>query len=77
MYEDIYCEIGKKIAYYRWRQGQSQEALAEKCSLSRSRISLIECGKCHFNMDTLLLLVKALDITLEELFSHEGSVAEK
>lgn len=74
MYEEIYSQIGKKLVYYRRRQGKSQEQLSEECSLSRSRISLIECGKCHFNMDTLILLTSALNVNLDEFFTGIGPI---
>ena len=41
-HRDRYIQIGLNIAYYRKREGLTQEALAEKAKISRSYISAIE-----------------------------------
>ena len=49
-------------------KGWTQEQLAEKSGVSRSRISKMEHGKENFNIESLFLLAQSLEIDYIELF---------
>lgn len=60
-------ELGALIKKYREEFEYSQEKLAEKMSLPRSAISLIESGKRDVSSSELALLAKIFDLSIDEL----------
>lgn len=70
MFTMEYKTIGAKILYYRRIKGWSQEQLSELAGVSRARISDIERGKGPYNIDSLLLIAKALDVDVTALMSR-------
>lgn len=56
MFQDIYKRIGFNLLKKRRLKGWTQEQLAEKSGVSRSRISKIEYGKENFYIESLFLL---------------------
>ncbi len=64
--ENLYA-LGAKIRFERVKRELSQEALADLTGLSRRAISCIECGTNDPKYTTLLLISKALKITIGEL----------
>ncbi len=62
-------EFGKKIKRMRINRGMTQEELAEAVDLSQRAMSGIETGENFVSAETIDKLVKALNTTLEELFS--------
>lgn len=68
MFQDIYKRIGFNILKQRRLKGWTQEQLAEKSGVSRSRISKMEHGKENFNIESLFLLAQSLEIDYIELF---------
>lgn len=68
-----YIQIGLNIAYYRKLRGYTQEQLAEKIDISRSRISTIEAPKIVSNvsLEILFQIADALDIEPYRLFSFK------
>lgn len=62
MFEHRYKQLGDKVCFYRQKKGLTQGDLAKLASVSRPRISYIECGKGTFNIEILFLVAKALDI---------------
>ena len=50
MFEDIYKRIGFNLLKQRRLRDWTQEQLAEKSGVSRSRISKMEHGKENFNI---------------------------
>ena len=64
-------EFGKKIKRMRINRGMTQEELAEAIDLSQRAMSGIETGENFVSAETIDKLVKALDTTLEELFSTD------
>lgn len=60
--QNFYEDLGLQVWSWRISRGMTQQQLADACGVSRSRISLIESGRTHFNFDTLILLAKALGI---------------
>ena len=71
MFTNEYQKIGLNILCARWLKGLSQEELAMKSGVSRSRISDLERGKDVCKLDTLMLLAQALDIDYRELLKGE------
>lgn len=61
--------IGKKIKLARSRTNYTQEALAEKTSLSARYISQLERGIAFGSANTIVELCKALHISSDFLFS--------
>lgn len=66
--QELYIIIGKRIAEERQRKNFSQEYLAEITNLHRNYIGYIERGEKRATLDTLYLITKALNISLEWLF---------
>lgn len=62
-------EIGKQIKRIRMNNGYSQEKLAEMAEISQRALSSIELGVNFVTAETLDRILKALDITSEDLFS--------
>jgi len=60
-------EFGTLIKKYREEFEYSQEKLAEKMSLPRSAISLIESGKREVSSSKLALFAKIFDLSIDEL----------
>ena len=68
MFQDTYKRIGFNLLKQRRLKGWTQEQLAEKSGVSRSRISKIEYGKENFYIESLFLLAQSLEIDFRELF---------
>ena len=67
MFEDIYKRIGFNLLKQRRLKGWTQEQLAERSGVSRSRISKMENGKENFNIESLILIAQSLEIDFIEL----------
>lgn len=67
MFEDIYKRIGFNLLKQRRLKGWTQEQLAERSGVSRSRISKMENGKENFNIESLFLTAQSLEIDFIEL----------
>jgi XRE family transcriptional regulator, regulator of sulfur utilization len=61
-------QLGKRVAYLRKERHLTQLALGLESGLSKSYISDLERGQRNPTVEVLLRLVKALGVTLEELF---------
>ena len=61
--------FGKKIRFYRMKQGMSQEELAFKAGLDRTYIASVENGKRNISIETIHKFLKALEVTFSEFFS--------
>ena len=59
--------IGKHIKQYREQKDMTQEALADRLSVTRQAVSNWECGKTQPDIETLHRIADVLDITVEEL----------
>jgi len=66
---DRYLELGLKIAYYRKREGMTQEQLAEKASISRSFLGEIEAPNMvkPLSLEVLFNIADALKIPVTKL----------
>ena len=67
MFQEIYIRIGFNLMKQRRLKGWTQEQLAEKSGVSRSRISKMENGKENFNIESLFLIAQSLEIVFIEL----------
>ena len=67
MFQEIYIRIGFNLMKKRRLKGWTQEQLAEKSGVSRSRISKMENGKENFNIESLFLIAQSLEIDFIEL----------
>ena len=65
--KEIYKRIGFNLMKQRRLKGWTQEQLAEKSGVSRSRISKMENGKENFNIESLFLIAQSLEIDFIEL----------
>ncbi|GLC90354.1 helix-turn-helix domain-containing protein [Lysinibacillus piscis] len=66
--------VGEQLRIIRIAKGLSQEEVAErtgKLGFSKGRISNIENGQSNITLNTLEILMKALDIAPEELFNFQ------
>ena len=62
-------DIGHKLKVYRIRKGYSQEMLAEKLNISRSKVSSWESGRRDMCITDAILLVNLLGISMDNLFN--------
>ncbi len=69
-------KIGKKIRTLREQKGFSQEAMADKLSISRSAYSRIETGETSGWVHHIEDICKELDIKPEELFLGPESLEQ-
>jgi transcriptional regulator with XRE-family HTH domain len=69
--------FGKAIRRRRRELDLSQEELAERAELHRTYISNIERGELNPSLETMEKLVKALDITVSDLFANYGIEADE
>ena len=58
----------KKIKIARIEKDLNQEALAKICGVTRQTIGMIESGNYNPTLNLCVLICKALDKTLDELF---------
>ncbi len=68
--------IGDRIRRYRREKGMDQKELAAILAVSPSVISNLESGKSMVGVDTLLAIVRALDIGIEDLLPEYSHVSK-
>lgn len=69
--------IGKKIKYYREKQGLSQVDLANKLGVDRVSVTRYESGARKVNQDMLFTLSDLLHINIDDLFPNTISEINK
>ncbi len=62
-------ELGKQIKRLRTSKGYTQEELSEMIDISQRALSSIELGNNFATAETIDKLLKAFDVTVEELFA--------
>jgi len=67
-YKDRYRTLGLNIAYYRKKRGLTQEELAERAGIERSRISKTEIAWVGTSLDMVFKIADALEIEPFKLF---------
>jgi len=66
--QEIQKKLGKKVAELRKKKGFSQEAFAHECRFHRSYMGAVERGEKNITIQLIGRIVKALKISLAELF---------
>lgn len=74
---DFKKAFGEKLKRLRKNKNLTQEQLAEMIDISPKNLSKIEVGSSFVKADTLEKILKALDVTTEELFSNDHIKSEK
>ena len=67
-YKKRYRTLGLNIAYYRRQKGLTQEQLAEKAGIERSRVSKTEIAWVGTSLDIIFKIADALDVEAFKLF---------
>ena len=70
-------DVGSRIRYFRHLRKLSQEQLALQAGINPAFLGHLERGLKSPTITTLEKLVKALDITFEELFAEEVSAPDQ
>lgn len=65
--EEKHKKIGLNILFYRRLRNFSQEELADRAGMSRSRLSAIERGNVTLTLETLLKLANELEVEVVKL----------
>jgi len=73
--QDINVRIAARVRGLRAKSGLSLEALAARCAVSRSMLSLVERGETSPTAVVLEKIATALGITLASLFDDAGAPA--
>ena len=68
--------LGERIQKYRKKVGMSQEELANRLNVTRQSISLWETDQTVPSLDSLLIIAKIFDISLDELCVRESLSTE-
>jgi transcriptional regulator with XRE-family HTH domain len=64
----VRAAFGKRVRTIRSEQGFSQEAFADAVGLHRTYIGAIERGEQNVSIDNIVLIAKALKVSLSRLF---------
>ena len=65
--------VGKRIKERRKELHMKQETLAERCNLSRARISALENNKCNdILLSTIATVADVLGTTVDYFFDRSG-----
>ncbi len=67
-YVERYRTLGLNIAYYRKLRGLTQEQLAEKAGIERSRVSKTEIAWVGTSLDMIFRIADALEVEPYKLF---------
>lgn len=67
--------LGKRIKTLREDLGMSQEDLAQKLEIDRASLSLIENNKRSLKTEELILLSKAMNISIDELLNLQAPIS--
>jgi len=66
--------FGKNLETYRKKNKLSYRELAQNCDLDHSYISKIEKGEVNVTLETLLELMKGLNISAKDLFDFDFDI---
>jgi CheY-like chemotaxis protein len=76
MVVDIQSRFGMAVRALRKQLGLSQEELAERAGLHRTYVADVERGARNLSLASIEKLARALDISIQALFSQAGGEAE-
>ncbi len=65
--QEILETLGQRMRQLRERERVSQEDFADYCGLHRTAVSMLERGKTIPRLDTLLIVSRALGVTVSRL----------
>ena len=71
MQESVIMEFNEKLQELRKQKGLTQEELAEYLYVSRTAISKWESGRGYPNIDSLKVIAKFFEVTIDELLSGD------
>ena len=74
---DLKVALGDKIRNLRRIKGLTQEELGEKAGLSYKYIGEIERGQVNVSFDSLIRIVNALSVMINDLFPSETAMSQK
>jgi transcriptional regulator with XRE-family HTH domain len=66
--------LGKRIKALREAHRISQEELAQKLKMDRASVSLVENDKRSLKAEELILLSKALNVSIDELLNIDSPI---
>lgn len=67
--ECLKLEFGRRVRWFRKRQGLSQETLALACGLDRTYIGSVERGERNLSLINIYKIADALGVSAGELFN--------
>lgn len=70
---EILKRFGQRVRNERLKQGFSQEELAEKASLHRTYIGMIERAEKNITLINIEKIARALEVSLEELLKENNN----
>lgn len=70
---EILKRFGQRVRNERLKQGFSQEELAEKASLHRTYIGMIERAEKNITLINIEKIARALEVSLEELLKESSN----
>lgn len=73
----ILQELGEQVKLFRKRMGFTQEQLAAKAGITPSFLGQIERGQRSPTVETVYKISKALEVSMEELFSFQKEIIQK
>lgn len=68
--------LGNQISQLRKYRGLTQEQLAQKTGLTRQTIILIELGKTNFQVETLVLICRELNVIIDTRLTPAENLEE-
>lgn len=74
--DEILKNMGRAIRQYRIREGITQQELAERSELSLPFINLIENNHRKMTLETLIKILKALNVSPSEFFRPYSDVSD-
>lgn len=69
--KEFLLRLGKKLKTIRLSKKIPQTEIAYRCNFDKSSYNNIEAGKRNVTIFTLLKILNALDVTLQEFFKEE------
>lgn len=70
-------ELGRRITELRKANNLTQEALAERCSVTRQTISNWENGKSYPDLEMLVFISDSFDISMDALVKGDGKMVQE
>ena len=71
--EEFSKNIGKKVRLARTQANLSQEELAEKASVHRTFIGMVERGERNISVYALYKILSAMNISMDKFFAEKDN----